>query len=112
MAETINPQARSLRSPLVTLNGTGNLFAVSSPNVLTKNGAGTVTFNGANTYVAATVINAGTIVSGTPAALPLTIGFLEITSAKALSVSAIYTASDPKSGSLSVRVEQIKESRS
>jgi hypothetical protein len=53
-----------------------------------------------------------------PSSVPLTIGFLEITSSQELSVTAVYTVSDLKSGSVSIDVEQIhgrkasKESRS
>jgi hypothetical protein len=46
-----------------------------------------------------------------PAALPLTVGFLEITSARELSVTAIHTATDLKSGSPSIRVAQIQGRR-
>jgi hypothetical protein len=43
----------------------------------------------------------------TPSSTPLTIGLLEITSSQALSVTAVYTVSDPKSGRISIDVEQI-----
>ena len=39
--------------------------------------------------------------------IPLTIGFLEITSRKELSVTAVYTVSDLESGSVSIDVKQI-----
>jgi hypothetical protein len=40
--------------------------------------------------------------------IPLTVGFLEITSRKELSVTAVYTASNLSSGSLSIDVQQIE----
>jgi hypothetical protein len=40
--------------------------------------------------------------------MPLTIGFLEIVSTQELNVTAVYTASDLKSGSLSIDVEQVE----
>jgi hypothetical protein len=43
--------------------------------------------------------------------LPLTIGFLEIVTNQELAVSAVYTASDAKSGSLSIDVEQVRPIR-
>lgn len=43
----------------------------------------------------------------TSSSIPLTIGFLEITSTQELNVTAIYTASNLSSGSLSIDVEQI-----
>lgn len=43
--------------------------------------------------------------------LPLTIGFLEIVSDRELVVSAVYTASDLKSGSVSIDVEDIRPRR-
>lgn len=43
--------------------------------------------------------------------LPLTIGFLEIVSNQELVVTAVYTASDPKSGSLSIDVEEVRARR-
>jgi hypothetical protein len=42
-----------------------------------------------------------------PAPIPLTIGLLEITSSHELSVTAVYTVSDPTSGRVSIDVEQI-----
>jgi hypothetical protein len=39
--------------------------------------------------------------------LPLTIGFLEITSLDELAVTAVYTVSDLTSGAVSIDVEQI-----
>lgn len=52
------------------------------------------------------------LVGGTPgAAMPLTIGFLEIVSNQELAVSAVYTASDLKSGSLSIDVEDVRPRR-
>ncbi len=46
---------------------------------------------------------------GTPPwPFPLTIGFLEIVSTRELSVTAVYTASDLKTGSVSMDVEQIR----
>jgi hypothetical protein len=47
---------------------------------------------------------------GAPAGadLPLTTGFLEIVSNRPISVTAVYTVSDPKSGSVSIDVEQIE----
>jgi hypothetical protein len=42
-----------------------------------------------------------------PSPMPLTIGFLEITSTNELSVTAVYTMSDLSSGSVSIDVEQI-----
>ena len=51
---------------------------------------------------------AALLVGGQPsAALPLTIGFLEIIATQELAVSAVYTATDLKGGSLSIDVEQI-----
>lgn len=43
--------------------------------------------------------------------LPLTIGFLEIISDRELVVTAVYTASDLKSGSVSIDVEEIRARR-
>jgi hypothetical protein len=52
------------------------------------------------------------LVGGAPGAtLPLTIGFLEIVSSQELVVSAVYTASDLRSGSLSIDVEEIRPRR-
>jgi len=50
---------------------------------------------------------------GAPASspLPLTIGILEIASDHELSVTAVYTASDPTSSSISIDVEQIEGKR-
>jgi hypothetical protein len=42
-----------------------------------------------------------------PSPIPLTIGFLEVTSTEELGVTAVYTASDLSSGSISIDVEQI-----
>ncbi|MGB8400861.1 hypothetical protein, partial [Bradyrhizobium sp.] len=39
--------------------------------------------------------------------IPLTIGFLELTASYEIAVTAVYTASDPKSGGISLTVEQI-----
>lgn len=51
----------------------------------------------------------GLLVGGTPSAtLPLTIGFLEIVSNQEVVVSAVYTASDLKTGSLSIDVEEVR----
>lgn len=51
----------------------------------------------------------GLLVGGTPGAtLPLTIGFLEIVSNQEVVVSAVYTASDLKSGSVSIDVEEVR----
>ena len=41
-------------------------------------------------------------------ALPLTVGMLEIISNHPLSISVVYTVSDPKSGAVSIEVEQIQ----
>jgi hypothetical protein len=46
-----------------------------------------------------------------PSPLSLTIGFLEITSDQELSVTAVYTASNLKAGSISIDVEQIQAKR-
>jgi hypothetical protein len=43
---------------------------------------------------------------------PVTIGFLEIISNRPLNISAVYTVTDPKSGSVSMDVEQIQGKRS
>jgi hypothetical protein len=43
---------------------------------------------------------------------PLTIGFLEIVSDRELVVSAVYTASDLKGGSISIEVEEVRARRS
>jgi hypothetical protein len=50
---------------------------------------------------------------GAPASspLPLMIGFLEITSDEELSVTAVYTASNPNLASISIDVEQIQARR-
>ena len=50
---------------------------------------------------------------GAPASspIPLMIGFLEITSDEELSVTAVYTASNPNSASISIDVEQIQARR-
>lgn len=42
-----------------------------------------------------------------PSPIPLTIGFLEISSSHELAVTAVYTVSDSKSGSVSIDVEQL-----
>jgi hypothetical protein len=42
-----------------------------------------------------------------PSPIPLTIGFLEITASAEIAVTAVYTASGPKSGGISLSVEQI-----
>jgi len=42
-------------------------------------------------------------------ATPLSIGFLEIVSNQPLSVTAVYTVSDLKSGAVSIDVQEIKE---
>jgi hypothetical protein len=55
---------------------------------------------------------AGLLLGGKPeGALPMTIGFLEIITNLELAVSAVYTATDPKSGSLSIDVEQVRPIR-
>jgi hypothetical protein len=52
------------------------------------------------------------LVGGTPGAtLPLTIGFLEIVANQELAVSAVYTASDTKTGTLSIDVEDVRPRR-
>jgi hypothetical protein len=50
--------------------------------------------------------------ASTGATVPITIGFLEIASNHPLNVSAVYTVTDPKSGSVSIDVEQIAGKRS
>jgi len=50
--------------------------------------------------------------ASTGSAAPLTIGFLEIISNRPLNISAVYTVTDPKSGSVSMDVEQIQGKRS
>ncbi len=47
-----------------------------------------------------------------PAPMLLTVGFLEIRSSRELAVTAVYTASDAASGSLSIDVEQIEPATS
>lgn len=48
------------------------------------------------------------LLGGEPGApLPLSIGFIEIVASQDLAVSAVYTASDLKSGSVSIDVEQV-----
>jgi hypothetical protein len=42
---------------------------------------------------------------------PISIGFLEIISNQPLNISAVYTVTDPKSGSVSMDVEQIQGKR-
>jgi hypothetical protein len=55
---------------------------------------------------------AALLLGGTPEGrLPVTIGFLEIVTSQELAVSAVYTATDPRSGSLSIDVEQIQPIR-
>jgi hypothetical protein len=51
----------------------------------------------------------GELLLGAPSSLPmpLTIGFLEIISNREISVTAVYTVSNPKSGCVSIDVEQI-----
>lgn len=52
------------------------------------------------------------LVGGAPGAtLPLTIGFLEIVANQELAVSAVYTASDTKTGTLSIDVEDVRPRR-
>ncbi len=54
----------------------------------------------------------GLLIGGPPAGkLPLTIGFLEIVSSQEVVVSAVYTASDLKSGSVSIDVEDVRARR-
>jgi hypothetical protein len=43
-----------------------------------------------------------------PSPIPLTIGFLEITSKKELSVTAVYTSSGLASGAVDIDVQQIE----
>jgi len=45
--------------------------------------------------------------SAPPTRLPLTTGFLEIVSPVELQITAVYTATDPESGSISIDVQQI-----
>ena len=47
--------------------------------------------------------------SGSP--MPISIGFLEIISRYPLNITAVYTVSDPKSGSVDIDVEQIPGKR-
>ena len=55
---------------------------------------------------------AALLLGGTPEGrLPVTIGFLEIVSNRELAVSAVYTATELKSGSLSIDVEQVRPIR-
>ena len=55
---------------------------------------------------------AALLIGGQPSGtLPLTVGFVEIISTEELAVSAVYTASDLKTGSLSNDVEQIQGRR-
>jgi len=42
-----------------------------------------------------------------PSPMPLIVGFLELTASAEIAVTAVYTASDPKSGGISLAVEQI-----
>lgn len=49
--------------------------------------------------------------ASTGSSMPMTIGFLEIVSNQPLSISAVYTVTDPKSGSVSMDVEQIQGRR-
>jgi hypothetical protein len=52
------------------------------------------------------------LIGGQPSAtLPLTVGFMEIVSTQELAVSAVYTATDLKGGSISIDVEQIMARR-
>ena len=55
----------------------------------------------------------GLLVGGPPSSgkLPLSIGFLEIVSSQEVVVTAVYTASDLKSGSLSIDVEEVRARR-
>jgi hypothetical protein len=54
----------------------------------------------------------GLLIGATPGtALPLTIGFLEIVANQELAVSVVYTASDPKSGTTSIDVENVQPRR-
>ena len=46
-----------------------------------------------------------------PSPMPLTIGFLELTASAEIAVTAVYTASNPKSGGISLAVEQISGQR-
>ena len=55
---------------------------------------------------------AALLLGGTPEGrLPVTIGFLEIVANQELAVSAVYTATELKSGSLSIDVEQVRPIR-
>lgn len=55
---------------------------------------------------------AALLLGGTPEGrLPVTIGFLEIVSNQELAVTAVYTATELKSGSLSIDVEQVRPIR-
>jgi autotransporter-associated beta strand protein len=72
---TTDPKANSKNVSdyvIPTDSGDGSLFQVDFPNVLTKNGTGTVTFNGNNTYQEATLIAGGTLVAGSSNALGAT----------------------------------------
>lgn len=51
------------------------------------------------------------LLGASTSATPLTIGFLEIISDRPLNISAVYTVTNPKSGSVSIDVEQIKVKR-
>jgi hypothetical protein len=52
------------------------------------------------------------LLGGTPEGpLPMTVGFLSIMTNRELAVTAVYTASDPKSGSLSIDVEHVQPIR-
>jgi autotransporter-associated beta strand protein len=66
---TIGTGAVTNAGYLLTIGGTGNTSvssAIGGSGGLTKNGAGTLTLSGTNTYTGGTVINAGTLNTTTP----------------------------------------------
>jgi autotransporter-associated beta strand protein len=81
--------------------GNGSLFQVDFPNVLTKSGKGTVTFNGNNTYQEATLITGGTLVGGSSNALGAT-AKLTVQSGGALALPAAGGMSLPATLPISI----------
>jgi len=68
----------------LTLNG-----IISSPEDVVKNGVGTMTLNGINTYVSDTIINAGTLKLGNNSALGSTTAGTTVNSGGALDLNGI-----------------------
>ena len=62
---------------------------ISTPTSVLKNGAGTWTLSGTNTYTGATTVSAGTLKLGNPSALGTTAGITSVTSGGVLDINGI-----------------------